>query len=253
MRVVVVHLYPQLMSIYGDRGNILALVRRCQWRGIEVEVAGVEVGERLQPGSFDLLFIGGGQDREQSVVGRDLVEVQAEPLAEAVAGGAVVLAVCGGYQLLGKYFRTRTGEEIPGTGLFDAWTVAGDRRHIGNVVVRCAVDGQERDLVGFENHSGRTYLGPGCRPLGRVVVGAGNNGEDGTEGAVFANAYGTYLHGSLLPKNPWFADLLIAKALARRYGSEVELPPLDDHLETAAHMAAARRARATSGRRSGAW
>lgn len=242
MKISIVHLYPDLMNTYGDRGNILCLVRRCQWRGIDVVVREASIGDRLDPEEMDLCFFGGGQDREQSVVCGDLVDTKAAPLREAVEDGAVVLAICGGYQLLGRYFRTGTGEVIPGTGLLDAWTVAGDRRHIGNVVVRTQLDGVRRTLVGFENHSGKTYLGPGCRPLGEVVVGSGNNGEDGTEGAVYKNVYGCYLHGSLLPKNPWFADLLLLLALRRRYGQDVVLEPLDDTLEEQAHRAMVQRA-----------
>ncbi|MBI4494525.1 MAG: glutamine amidotransferase [Chloroflexi bacterium] len=241
------------MNVYGDRGNVFSLVRRCQWRGIEVEVLEAGLGDRLDPRAFDLAFFGGGQDHEQSAVGDDLVRLKAEPLREAVEAGAALLSICGGYQLLGRFFRTRTGEEIPGIGLFDAWTVAGQRRHIGNVVLRSSLGGEERTLVGFENHSGKTYLGPGCQPLGRVVVGAGNNGEDGAEGGVYRNAFGCYLHGPLLPKNPWFADHLIRCALQRRYGPEASLPALDDRLEELAHAAIAQRAQKLRHQRSGAW
>jgi CobQ-like glutamine amidotransferase family enzyme len=164
-----------------------------------------------------------------------------------------MLLVCGGYQLLGKYFRTHTGAEIAGIGVLDAWTVAGERRLIGNAVVRCDWDPERRTLVGFENHSGKTYLGPACTPLGTSLVGNGNNGEDGREGAVYRNVFGCYLHGALLPKNPWFADELLRRALRRRYGPEAVLPALDDRLEIQAHSAVARRARQLGRVRSGAW
>jgi CobQ-like glutamine amidotransferase family enzyme len=252
-RLTITHLYPELMNVYGDRGNILALVRRCQWRGIDVRVEAASLGDRIDPRATDLVFFGGGQDREQEVVAPDLVSTKAEALRDAADSGVVMLLVCGGYQLLGKHFRTHTGAEIPGIGVLDAWTVAGDRRMIGNAVVRCDWDAQCRTLVGFENHSGKTYLGPGCTPLGTSLVGGGNNGEDGQEGAVHRNVFGCYLHGSLLPKNPWFADELLGRALARRYGPEASLPPLDDRLEYQAHGAVARRAQQLRRVRSGAW
>lgn len=232
------HLYPRLMNIYGDRGNILCLRHRCQARGIELQVREVELGEPLEPDSFDLAFIGGAQDREQRRVAADLRELKGEALRRAVEEGAVVLAVCGGYQLLGRFYRAASGEELPGLGIFDAWTVhpgEGVRRCIGNVVAEW--DGGT--LVGFENHGGRTYLGPGARPLARVRSGYGNNGRDRTEGAREGNAFGTYLHGPLLPKNPHLADAIIRAALARRYGP-VDLPFIDDRAEVRAHAAALR-------------
>lgn len=253
MRLVITHLYPDLMSTYGDRGNILALVRRCQWRGIDVEVNQATVGDRLDARATDLFFFGGGQDREQSVVSPDLLGEKGEALAEAIEDGAVVLAVCGGYQLLGKEYLGHTGEQLPGLGVLDVRTVAGRRRCIGNVVVESTIGGEPRTLVGFENHSGQTYLGPGCQPLGRVLQGCGNNGQDRTEGAVYRNVYGSYLHGSLLPKNPWLADHLLRRALGRRYGPDVELQPLDDTLENLAHRTVVERARVLGRTRSGAW
>lgn len=237
------HLYPELMNIYGDRGNVIALAQRCRWRGLGVEVEEVSIGEAVDPGRHDLYFLGGGQGREQVLVCEDLREAKREQVHAAAAAGACFLTVCGGYQLFGKYFRTRTGEELEGIGVFDAWTVEGDTRFVGNVVAEWKErDGARRTLVGFENHSGRTYLGAGARPLARVAKGCGNNGEDGFEGCRAANAFGTYLHGSLLPKNPRLADELIRLGLARRYG-EVELDPLDDALEERAHAAALRRAK----------
>ncbi len=249
-----VHLYPDLMSVYGDRGNVLALVRRAAWQGIDVEVVPITVGDHLGAALADLIFFGGGQDREQEVVSPDFVSEKGEAVREAVESGAALLAICGGYQLLGQSYTTFRGQELPGTGLFDVRSLPGAKRHIGNALVETNLDGDARTLVGFENHSGRTYLGPGVKPLGRVVVGAGNNGEDGTEGAVTRDAYGSYLHGSLLPKNPWLADRLLAAALRHRVGEEVPLSPLDDRFEDEAHRAMEVRLRAGRGRvKSGAW
>jgi CobQ-like glutamine amidotransferase family enzyme len=225
-----VHLYPDLMSVYGDRGNVLTLVRRAEWRGIPVEVHELSLGDRLDPREADLIFFGGGQDREQAVVSQDFLRQKGEAVKQAVEWGAALLSVCGGYQLLGTSYTTVDGQQLPGAGLFDARSVPGPKRHIGNVLVETDLAGQVRTLVGFENHSGRTYLGPGVRPLGRTVVGAGNNGEDHTEGAVYKGAIGCYLHGSLLPKNPWLADHLLATALCHRTGEPAQLSPLDDRL-----------------------
>jgi CobQ-like glutamine amidotransferase family enzyme len=187
------------------------------------------------------------------VISSDFVANKGEAVREAVEDGAVVLAVCGGYQLLGHTYTTVDGQELPGAGVFDVRSVPGNRRHIGNLVAEANLDGTPRTLVGFENHSGQTYLGPGCEPLAKVLQGGGNNGEDGTEGAVYKDAYGCYLHGSLLPKNPWFADRLIQRAIKRRYETDVPLPPLDDSLEQRAHAAVVNRARRLGNVRSGAW
>lgn len=251
--VRLVHLYPDLMNVYGDRGNVLALVRRGQWRGIEVEVTEASVGDHLKPGEMDLIFFGGGQDREQTAVSRDFVGAKGEAVKEAVDDGAALLAVCGGYQLLGTSYTTVDGEKLQGAGLFDVRSVPGPRRHIGNILVTSELEGARRTLVGFENHSGRTYLGPEVQPLGRTVVGAGNNGEDGTEGAVYRGAHGCYLHGSLLPKNPWLADRLLRLALERRYYEPAVLEPLDDRLEEEAHRAVEARLRQGRRVKSGAW
>jgi CobQ-like glutamine amidotransferase family enzyme len=249
-----VHLYPDLMSVYGDRGNVLALSRRAAWRDIDLEVSELTVGDSLNPEQVDLIFFGGGQDREQEVVSPDFLQQKGQAVREAVDLGAALLSVCGGYQLLGQSYTTVDGQELPGAGLFDVRSLPGPKRHIGNVLVETDLDGQRRTLVGFENHSGRTYLGPSTRPLGRAVVGAGNNGEDHTEGAVYKGAIGCYLHGSLLPKNPWLADRLLATALRHRLGEPVELAPLDDRLEEDAHQAMAERIRGAGGRvKSGAW
>jgi lipid II isoglutaminyl synthase (glutamine-hydrolysing) len=235
MRLSIGHLYPDTMGLYGDRGNIITLLRRCEWRGIEASVTPLRSGEALDPNDYDLLFFGGGADREQSAVGDDLLTIKADGIRAAIEADVVVLAVCGGYQLLGKYFRTLEGEEIPGLGILDAWTVASKRRSIGNVVVEALVGEPGRTLVGFENHSGQTFLGKDCSPLGRVLQGHGNNGSDRLEGAVYRHLYGCYLHGSLLPKNPWFADYLILQALKRREPNVTALDPLDDTLEQRAH------------------
>jgi CobQ-like glutamine amidotransferase family enzyme len=259
VRLRIAHLYPRLMNIYGDRGNVLCLVRRCRDRGIDVEVTELGPGDRLDPAAHDLIFIGGAQDREQRRVADDLLQVKGATLREAVEAGVVVLAVCGGYQLFGRFYREASGAELPGLGVFDLHTEhpgPGAPRLIGNVVARLVdhsglvegpaaerrpepVEGGEDTLAGFENHGGRTYLGAGAQPLARVVSGHGNNGGDGTEGARYRNAFGSYLHGSLLPKNPRFADRLIALALSRTNG-DVTLAPLDDAVEEAAHAAALR-------------
>ncbi|MCL6581078.1 MAG: glutamine amidotransferase, partial [Firmicutes bacterium] len=214
-------------------------VRRCEWRGLRVELSSVGLGDKVDFTRYDLLFMGGGQDKEQRLISRDFQTVKGSSLAEAVEDGVAFLAICGAYQLLGRYYETGAGDRLPGIGVLDVETRAGRKRMIGNVVVESGLAGYRRTLVGFENHSGRTYLGPRVTPLGRVCVGFGNNGEDGSEGAVYRNLVATYLHGSLLPKNPWLADWLIAQALARRYGAAAAaLPPLDDSLERAAHRAA---------------
>jgi CobQ-like glutamine amidotransferase family enzyme len=237
----VAHLYPRLMNIYGDRGNIMSLTRRCRERDIDVAVAELEVGDQFDPSAHDLVFIGGAQDREQQRVAVDLRTVKGAALREAIEGGTVALAVCGGYQLFGRFYREASGAELEGLGIFDLHTEhpgEGAQRLIGNVVAELS-DEPGETLVGFENHGGRTYLGERAEPLAAVRTGNGNNGRDRTEGACYKNAFGTYLHGSLLPKNPRFADRLIALALERRNGP-VELTPLNDALELAAHAAALR-------------
>jgi len=253
-KIRLVHLYPDLMSVYGDRGNVLTLVRRAEWRGIAVDVHERSLGDALDPDDVDLVFFGGGQDREQAVVSPDFLLQKGEAVRQAVEDGAALLSVCGGYQLLGRSYTTVDGQELPGAGLFDIRSVPGPRRHIGNVLIETHLDNEPRTLVGFENHSGRTFLGRGVKPLGRALVGAGNNGEDGTEGAVYKNAVGCYLHGSLLPKNPWLADRLLAAALSHRLQEYVTLDPLDDQLEEQAHRAVEARIRGAGGRvKSGAW
>ena len=227
-------LYPDLMNIYGDRGNILTLLRRAEWHGFEASVVELGRGAATQMDEVDVFFFGGGQDREQALIYDDLRQFKQASLQQAVANGAQVLAVCGGYQLLGHYYQTGDGERYDGIGLIDVRTEAGKKRFIGDVVVLSAIDGlTPSTLVGFENHSGRTFLGPNAKPLGKVLKGHGNNGSDHQEGCVQGGVIGTYMHGSLLPKNPHLADHLIAGALRRRGGGA--LSHLDDSAELAAH------------------
>lgn len=249
MKVVVGHLYPEYLNIYADRGNMAVLAGRAAWRGIELEVRAIGLGDAVRPGEHDLLYAGGGQDREQALVAPDLA-AKGEALREAVAGGAALLAVCGGYQLLGRFYRDRYGAELPGAGLFPLHTVAGERRMIGDVLLECELEpGVLRTLAGFENHAGRTVLEEGAEPLGRVLAGFGNDGESGYEGCRVGRAIGTYLHGPLLPRNPWLADRLLAQAVAHRAGGETPvLEPLEDALEAEAHAVAAARARARGGK-----
>jgi CobQ-like glutamine amidotransferase family enzyme len=222
------------------------LARRAALRGHELAVEGVSVGDELRAGEHDLLYVGGGQDREQALIAGDLLR-NADAIRAAVAGGAAVLAVCGGYQLLGRGYRERSGAFLPGVGLFAHETVAGERRMIGDVLLDC--DWAGRTLAGFENHAGRTRLDPAAEPLGRVVAGFGNDGESGYEGCRVGRAVGTYLHGPLLPRNPWLADWLLSQALAHATGGEPpELEPLPDRLETEAHAVSAARARGRGGR-----
>jgi hypothetical protein len=249
MRIRVGHLYPDYLNIYADRGNIAVLARRAAWRGHELEIDAIGVQEVVEPGRHDLYYIGGGQDREQALIASDLAAK--EGLRDAVGAGAALLAVCGGYQLLGRFYRDRGGTELPGVGLFPLHTIAGDRRMIGDVLLECElVPGQRRTLAGFENHAGRTILDADAKPLGRVVAGFGNDGESGLEGCRVGRAVGTYLHGPLLPRNAWLADWLLAAALAHRSGAAepVELEALPDDLEREAHAVSSARARARGGR-----
>ncbi|MDX6624915.1 MAG: hypothetical protein QOE75_2847, partial [Solirubrobacterales bacterium] len=236
MQLRVLSLYPEQMNIYADRGNILFLQRRCEWRGIEFSHAGAGPGDPVDPGGADLFYVGGGQDRDQRMVAQDMVATKRDALAAAVEDGAGLLAVCGGYQLLGHSYQL--GEErLPGLGLADLETVREPgERLIGNVAIEVDLGSGTRLLAGFENHGGRTHLGATAEPLGRVLSGHGNNGNDGFEGVHSNNVIGTYLHGPLLPKNAWFADWLIATAT----GAAEALEPLDDRLEDAAHAGARR-------------
>jgi CobQ-like glutamine amidotransferase family enzyme len=250
--VRICHLYPKLFSVAGDRGNLLALVRRCAWRGIGTSVVEADAGATPDFSEFDLILLHGGQDTEMRVAARDL-KTKAGPLREAIEGGAVVLAVCAGYQLLGRYYAPAGAPPIAGIGVLDAVTEGGSTRFMSHIAVTCDLGGGRRhSLVGFENHSGRTYLGPGAAPLGQVIAGSGNNGEDGTEGARYRDVYATYLHGPVLPKNPWLTDHLISRALLHRYGEAVApglLVSLGDGAEAAAHAAGLRLACRARGRR----
>ncbi len=234
MKFTVGWLYPDLMNIYGDRGNILTLLQRAEWRGFDARLLELGRGRSNDMDDVDVFFFGGGQDREQALVYEDLLEFKEPQLERAVAEGAQILAVCGGYQLLGHYYQTADGHRFSGVGLIDVRTEAGKKRFIGDVVVETDIAGlKPRTLVGFENHSGRTFLGPNAKPLGRVVLGNGNNGADGHEGFINEAVVGSYLHGSLLPKNPHLADYVIRSALRRR--GVADLSPLDDSAELAAH------------------
>ena len=229
-------LYPDLMNIYADRGNIAVLRARCEWRGLGFALSASGVEEQLDPAGADLFYMGGGQDRDQAAVARDMVATKRDALHEAAERDAVVLAVCGGYQLLGHGYEMGD-EELPGVGLVDLRTVrAAGPRLIGNCAIEADLGSGPQVIAGFENHGGRTHLGDGERPLGRVLRGHGNNGSDGLEGVRRRNVIGTYLHGPLLPKNVWLADRLIELALG------IELEPLDDAMEDAAHQSARRAA-----------
>ena len=259
MKITLGCLYPDIMSTYGDRGNVATILRRCEWRGITAEVRELRLGDRVEPGQLDLIVIGGGGESQQRLIAPDLQKIKGPGIREAVAQGAAALAVGGGFELFGRLCQPGAGAELPGAGLFDAWTIghrailddhydtlseARADRAIGDLVVRWG----DQLLVGFENHMGGTYLGPTAKPLGQVVSGFGNNG-DGSEGALLGNAVGTHLRGPCLPKNPALADFLIGAAVRRRHG-DAELPPLADEAERAARQIALRRAwAATHGRR----
>jgi lipid II isoglutaminyl synthase (glutamine-hydrolysing) len=238
VKLTIHHLYADMMNLYGDRGNVIAIKKRSEWRGVPVEVVDVGLKESIRPTGGDLFLFGGGQDREQALLAEDLAGTKGVDLRSIVEDGGVVLGVCGGYQLMGHYYETPEGEKLSGVGIFDMYTRPrrpDEARLIGNVLARVRAleeDGAVREIVGFENHGGRTELRD-VEPLGEVIVGYGNNGRDGTEGARRLNAYGTYLHGSLLPKNPWLTDQLILSAL-RLVDATFELEPLDDAVERSA-------------------
>lgn len=250
-KIRIFHLYPEAMNLYGDLGNIITLQKRCEWRGIEAEIVNVGKDQEVDFASADLIFMGGGQDSGQKNIADDLLK-KGEKIKKEIEEGLPALLVCGGFQLFGSYFQTKEGDKLQGISVFDAFTVAGEKRLIGNVVADIAHEvsrwqqqfnsGVSGDivttLVGFENHSGQTTIQGQSKPLGYVIRGFGNKGDGGYEGAVYKNAFGTYLHGSLLPKNPWLADHLITCALYRRYGNVEELAKLDDTIELAAHKAA---------------
>ncbi len=240
MELKICHLYPDVLNLYGDGGNIRCLTQRLNWRGIGVEVTKMPIGSKESLTGFDLIFIGGGQDFEQQVLLEDLHRGRDKELIAAIEDGVCVLAICGGYQMLGAYYETHDGKRCDFVGALDLWTVGAKTRMIGNYMYKVPEELGGFTVVGFENHSGKTRLGPGVKPLGQVLAGFGNNGEDGTEGAVYKNVFGTYSHGPLLPKNPAFADLLIRRALERKYGA-AELTPLDDAAELLAHDEMCRR------------
>ena len=233
MELKICHLYPDVLNLYGDRGNILCMEKRMQWRGIEVSTTGVSIGQSLQASEYDLFFIGGGQDFEQEVLLPDLASGKTAELKAAVEDGKTVLAICGGYQMLGSYYKTWGGHQCDFTGILDLCTEGAKDRMIGNYVFTC--DELGVNVVGFENHSGKTYLGGSVKPMGKVLFGSGNNGQDGTEGARYKNVFATYSHGCLLPKNPALADHILKTALTHKYGA-AELAPLEDAFETNAHQ-----------------
>ena len=226
----IAHLYPDMLNLYGDRGNIIVLTGRMRARGIDVQTKQITMGKAFNADDFDIFFIGGGQDFEQDVLLDDLTKGKDVQINKAIHSGRVMLAICGGYQMLGKYYKTYDGKILQYMGALDFYTEGREERMIGNYAYKTK---EGIEVVGFENHSGRTYLGKDTEPLGRVIKGYGNNGEDGTEGVRFLNTFGTYSHGPVLPKNPQLADLLISKALENKYG-KADLKPLDDKLEALA-------------------
>ena len=228
------HLYPDILNLYGDRGNIICMQKRMQWRGIQTEIAEISVGDQLNYDDYDIFFIGGGQDFEQGVLLEDLAKGKSEAIAHAVDEEKVFLAICGGYQMLGNYYKTWDGKECNFIGALDLYTVGAKERMIGNYMYQCDETDGGIVVVGFENHSGKTYLGDKVRPMGKVLSGHGNNGEDGTEGARYKNVFATYSHGSLLPKNPKLADYILKTALKRKY-PDISLEELDDTFENSAH------------------
>lgn len=239
MELKICHLFPDILNLYGDRGNVTCMQKRLQWRGIGVSVAQVSIGERLRAADYDLYFIGGGQDFEQEVLLSDLRGEKTAEIKAAIEDGKPFLAICGGYQMLGSYYKTWDGQQCDFIGALDLYTVGQEKRMIGNYMFTCEELGGQT-VVGFENHSGRTYLGAGLRPIGKVLSGYGNNGEDGMEGARYKNVFCTYSHGCLLPKNPVLADHILKTALVRKYGA-AELAPLDDTIENDAHRYMERR------------
>ena len=234
MELKLCHLYPDILNLYGDRGNVICMEHRLRWRGIDVVTTGVSIGEALHAADYDLFFIGGGQDFEQEVLLGDLGGGKADEIKAAIADGKTFLAICGGYQMLGAYYKTWDGVQCDFIGALDLYTIGSKERMIGNYMFTCEeLNGQT--VVGFENHSGKTYLGSGVRPMGKVLTGHGNNGEDGGEGARYNNVFATYSHGCLLPKNPVLCDHILTTALVQKYGT-AQLEPLDDTLEQNAHL-----------------
>ncbi|MDY4487705.1 MAG: glutamine amidotransferase [Candidatus Limivicinus sp.] len=234
MELKICHMYPDVLNLYGDRGNVMCMTRRLQWRGIETSVTKLPIGAGKSLSGFDLVFIGGGQDFEQQVLLEDLHRGKDREIISAIEDGVTFLTICGGFQMLGSYYETYDGKRCDFIGALDLCTIGSKTRMIGNYKFRCGPDAGGSVVVGFENHSGKTRLGSGVKPLGTVLAGFGNNGEDKTEGVHYKNVFGTYSHGPLLPKNPEFCDFLLKTALARKYG-RAELAPLDDKAELFAH------------------
>lgn len=235
LKINIAHLYPKLLNIYGDWGNVLTIKNRCEWRGIDVDIESIEINEPIDIKKYDFYFLGGGQDQQQIEVSKELQKHKCS-LQDARDENAVFLAICGGYQLLGHYYQPHDDTRLEGISLIDAYTVASAKRFIGNVTAQCDYV-TPNTLVGFENHSGLTYLGENAQPMAYVNIGNGNNSKDKTEGARYKNVFGTYLHGSFLPKNPHFADYLISLALHKKYKEEIELKALNDIFEQSAHKA----------------
>lgn len=240
MELKICHMYPDVLNLYGDRGNVMCMTRRLRWRGIAASVTRLPIGDSLSLTGFDLVFIGGGQDFEQQVLLDDLHRGKDREIKAAIEDGIPFLTICGGYQMLGNYYETYDGQRCDFIGAVDFYTVGAVQRMIGNYKFRCEAGAGGSVVVGFENHSGKTWLGSGVEPLGKVLTGFGNNGKDGTEGVHYKNVFGTYSHGPLLPKNPAFCDHLLQTALERKYG-KAELAPLDDELELLAHDEMCRR------------
>ena len=234
MNLKICHMYPDVLNLYGDRGNILCLCQRLAWRGVQTEVTRLPIGSSASLSQFDLIFIGGGQDFEQQVLLEDLHQGKDNEIRSAVQDGLPFLTICGGYQLLGSYYETYDGHRCDFIGAIDFYTVGSARRMIGNYSFQCGDHSGGSTVIGFENHSGKTWLGESVQPLGKVLKGYGNNGEDGSEGVRYLNVFGTYSHGPLLPKNPELCDIILQTALDRKYG-KADLPPLDDRIEKAAH------------------
>ena len=234
MELKICHMYPDVLNLYGDRGNVMCMTKRLQWRGIEASVTKLPIGAEKSLAGFDLVFIGGGQDFEQQVLLEDLHRGKDREIISAIEDGVAFLTICGGFQMLGTYYETYDGKRCDFIGALDLHTVGSKTRMIGNYKFRCGADSGGSVIVGFENHSGKTRLGGGVKPLGTVLAGYGNNGEDKTEGVHYKNVFGTYSHGPLLPKNPAFCDFMLKTALERKYG-RAELAPLDDKAELFAH------------------
>lgn len=235
MELNICHLYPDVLNLYGDRGNIIAMQRRLQARGIAVSVHTCSIGEKLDASAHDLFFIGGGQDFEQEILLRDLAQGKAKEMINAVEEEKTFLAICGGYQMLGQYYKTWDGNQLDFIGAIDVHTIGAKERMIGNYMFKTDARSADTVVVGFENHSGKTYLGKNVQSMGRVLAGNGNNGEDGGEGARYKNVFATYSHGSLLPKNPVLCDFILETALTQKYGKAVSLSSLPDVFEKNAH------------------